>query len=249
MADRDRTAKKPGKTLMKPRKACVNGGSRKGKSVIEQINIYESMIQHSAVAIFVADIKHRIIHWNRACEELTGIRAEDVLGTKDHWKAFYKKKRSCLLDFIIDGNEEEMEGKYPVYGSSVLMPYSLHAEGWYEHVGGRKRYLIFDAAPVFNHEHKLVAAIETLQDLTEQKLLDEERQRLNLKLQEALDKIKTLTGLIPMCASCKKIRDDKGYWNQLEEYLEKHSDASFSHGLCPECFKEYFNDDDKKKKE
>ena len=62
-----------------------------------------------------------------------------------------------------------------------------------------------------------------------------EQQRLILKLQEALAEIKTLKGFIPICASCKKIRDDEGYWDQLEAYISKHTDAVFSHGLCPDC--------------
>jgi hypothetical protein len=70
-----------------------------------------------------------------------------------------------------------------------------------------------------------------------------------VSLQEALDRIKTLSGLIPICAGCKKIRDDKGYWNQIEEYLEEHSDAVFSHGLCPECFQQFFPDAAREKKE
>ena len=55
------------------------------------------------------------------------------------------------------------------------------------------------------------------------------------RLQEALANVRTLSGLIPICASCKKIRDDKGYWNQLELFIQQNSDAMFSHGLCPEC--------------
>lgn len=62
-----------------------------------------------------------------------------------------------------------------------------------------------------------------------------EREKLIRELQEALVKIKTLKGLIPICASCKKIRDDKGFWNQIEVYIKEHSDAEFSHGICPEC--------------
>jgi AmiR/NasT family two-component response regulator len=58
------------------------------------------------------------------------------------------------------------------------------------------------------------------------------------ELEEALAKIKTLRGLIPICASCKKIRNDTGYWQQLEEYITEHSEADFTHGLCPECLKE-----------
>jgi PleD family two-component response regulator len=62
----------------------------------------------------------------------------------------------------------------------------------------------------------------------------------NAELQEALAKIKTLSGLLPICASCKKIRDDKGYWNQIESYIGKHSEAEFSHSICPECTKKLY---------
>lgn len=65
-------------------------------------------------------------------------------------------------------------------------------------------------------------------------------QETNSKLTESLAKVKTLSGLVPICAGCKKIRDDKGYWNQLETYVSKHSDAVFSHGLCPACVKRLY---------
>ena len=64
---------------------------------------------------------------------------------------------------------------------------------------------------------------------------EEERNTLVRQLQDALANIKTMRGLLPICAWCKKIRDDHGYWNQLEAYIGAHSDAEFSHGLCPEC--------------
>ena len=68
----------------------------------------------------------------------------------------------------------------------------------------------------------------------------EERKQLITELQEAIAKVRTLSGLLPICSSCKKIRDDKGYWNQLEAYIQEHSDAAFSHGICPECFKKIY---------
>jgi len=64
------------------------------------------------------------------------------------------------------------------------------------------------------------------------------------KLETALFKIKTLSGLLPICSSCKKIRDDQGYWNQIEEYIGERSDACFSHGICPECAKKLYPDID-----
>jgi len=64
---------------------------------------------------------------------------------------------------------------------------------------------------------------------------EEARQQLIVQLQEALAKVKTLSGLLPICASCKKIRDDQGFWHQVEVYIQEHSDAEFTHGICPEC--------------
>jgi len=74
-----------------------------------------------------------------------------------------------------------------------------------------------------------------LQDVTGQKKAEEEKERLIQALQEALSQVKTLQGLLPICASCKKIKNDKGYWEQIEVYIREHSEADFSHGICPEC--------------
>lgn len=64
---------------------------------------------------------------------------------------------------------------------------------------------------------------------------DEEKSKIIIELQQALDRVKTLSGLVPICAACKKVRDDRGYWNQIEAYIEAYSEAQFSHGICPEC--------------
>jgi PAS domain S-box-containing protein len=79
-----------------------------------------------------------------------------------------------------------------------------------------------------------------IRDITQRRRIEEERRRLTYDLQDALTKIKRLRGLLPICASCKKIRDDKGYWNQLETYIQEHSEAEFSHGFCPECMKKLY---------
>ena len=85
-----------------------------------------------------------------------------------------------------------------------------------------------------------------VRDLTERKLAEQEREKLIHELQEALANVKTLRGLVPICANCKKIRDDKGYWQQVETYVRDHSEAIFSHGLCPECIKDLFPKFEKK---
>jgi sigma-B regulation protein RsbU (phosphoserine phosphatase) len=70
----------------------------------------------------------------------------------------------------------------------------------------------------------------------------EELEENNRQLSEALEKVRTLRGLLPICSSCKKIRDDKGYWSEVEVYVRDHSDARFSHGICPDCVKELYPD-------
>lgn len=79
--------------------------------------------------------------------------------------------------------------------------------------------------------------------LAERKRAENEREKLIGELQEALTKVETLSGLIPICASCKKIRDDQGYWNRIEDYLSGHSKATFSHGICPECARRLYPQD------
>ena len=71
---------------------------------------------------------------------------------------------------------------------------------------------------------------------------EEEKERLIVELQQALANVKTLSGLLPICANCKKIRDDDGYWRMVEHYLTDHSEAEFSHGICPECGKQLYGD-------
>lgn len=68
----------------------------------------------------------------------------------------------------------------------------------------------------------------------------QERERLIVELQDTISKVRTLSGLLPICSSCKKIRDDQGYWNQIERYISKHSTAEFTHGICPECAKKLY---------
>lgn len=79
------------------------------------------------------------------------------------------------------------------------------------------------------------AIVGTFLDITDRKRAQEEREKLILELRKALLQVKTLSGLLPICASCKKIRNDEGYWEQMEMYIRNHSEAEFSHGYCPEC--------------
>jgi PAS domain S-box-containing protein len=79
-----------------------------------------------------------------------------------------------------------------------------------------------------------------LRDVSERVKAEKERESLVKELQEAMEKIKTLKGIVPICAHCKKIRNDEGFWQQVEVYVHEHSEAEFSHGICPECIRELY---------
>jgi PAS domain S-box-containing protein len=104
---------------------------------------------------------------------------------------------------------------------------------------GTKKWGEISGAPVIR-DNKVVAITSVARDITERKRVEEERDKLVAKLQKALSEVKTLRGFLPICSHCKKIRDDKGYWGQIESYIHEHSDAEFSHGICPECAEKYY---------
>jgi PAS domain S-box-containing protein len=104
-----------------------------------------------------------------------------------------------------------------------------------ENSDGKGFVVEISASNVTSASGKLVGRMASFTDITERKQIEIDRENLITKLQDALKRIKRLRGIIPICASCKKVRDDTGYWNQLEIYIKKHTEADFSHLICPEC--------------
>jgi hypothetical protein len=96
-------------------------------------------------------------------------------------------------------------------------------------------------APYTEHdEGQLCLLMQGMWQIVQRKRAEEERERLIGDLQNALAEVKALSGLLPICSSCKKVRDDQGYWTQIERYIEARSDASFSHSICPDCLKKLY---------
>ncbi|GEM_PF-5075944 len=91
-------------------------------------------------------------------------------------------------------------------------------------------------------EGKIVASITAFRDISERKMIEQEREKLIADLQKALAEIKTLQGILPICSYCKKIRDDKGAWTQMEAYISERTDALFSHGVCHDCAKKMYSE-------
>ena len=112
---------------------------------------------------------------------------------------------------------------------------SFKMEKRYLHKQGQVVWAILGLSIVRNAEKQPQYFIAQIQDITERKQAEQERDRLISELSEALMQVKALRGLLPICSVCKKIRDDQGYWQRLEAYITQHSDAEFTHSICPEC--------------
>ncbi|MFA5835116.1 MAG: histidine kinase N-terminal 7TM domain-containing protein [Bacteroidota bacterium] len=106
----------------------------------------------------------------------------------------------------------------------------------YDHQGTTEWFLV-TRTPIVGSHSSSTGTLIICRDITQRKRTEHDREHLIDELQEALANVKTLGGLLPICANCKKIRDDEGYWNQVEQYIGKHTDAKFTHGICPECGK------------
>ena len=85
-------------------------------------------------------------------------------------------------------------------------------------------------------------ALQNSSNADEKVKAEEQREKVIIDLQATLSKVKRLSGLLPICSHCKKIRDDQGYWNQIDAYIEEHSEAEFSHSICQNCAKKHFPD-------
>jgi PAS domain S-box-containing protein len=162
--------------------------------------------------------RHVIVGVNAAAGRMVGAPREDILGSPCHKYICPAEEGECPITDL---------GKNLDNAEQVLLT-----------ANGKRVPILKTAVSVIlaGREHLL----ESFLDITERKQAEEERERLIGELQEALAEVKTLSGLLPICASCKSIRDDQGYWRQIEAYIQDHSEAEFSHSVCPECAKKLY---------
>ncbi|MFO7598678.1 MAG: MASE3 domain-containing protein, partial [Candidatus Desulfacyla sp.] len=188
-------------------------------------------------ATFVIDGQGKVVAWNRALEKMTGIRSEEMVGKGDYEYAipFYGKKRPVLIDLVHRWDEETQKTyQYVKKEGDALVSETVNS---LVAPGGT----LWNKASVFREENgAVIGAIESIRDISDRKQQEEEREKLIRELQKALSEIRKLSGMLPICASCKKIRDDKGYWQQVEAYISTHSEVRFSHSVCPECARKLY---------
>jgi PAS domain S-box-containing protein len=162
----------------------------------------------------IVDTNFRIVYENQSHRNLLGYHIGEYC-----YSAYQKKDKVCencaVNKSFLDGN--------------------IHKDIRSVFSGNGMKYVEITSSSLRDDNGNIVAGVEIVRDITERRIMEMEREKLISDLQEALNNIKVLKGLIPLCAWCKKVRDDKGYWKKVERYIEENSDASFTHGICPNC--------------
>lgn len=197
---------------------------RTEKALRESEDRYRDLVEYSEYLITTHDLEGNILSVNQRAANLLGYEQSDIINRniRDLLAPEVKHESDQYLDTIL--KEKKARGVMLIQTAS-----------------GEKR--VWEYNNSLRMEGATARIVRSMaHDITDLKRIENEREKLIKDLRKALSEVKQLSGLLPICASCKKIRDDKGYWNQIETYIRDRSDAEFSHGICPDCFKKLYPD-------
>lgn len=165
--------------------------------------------------VCIIDLDFRIVRSNRAVEDFLGVTPENAIGQRCYELVHGTGARidRCPIPRMVQSGQRA-QTEVPL------------ADG---------RWLAITADPLTDNEGKLSGAVHMVRDISTLKAAQAERETLIRELEQTLAEVRTLKGLIPICANCRRIRDDSGAWSPLEAFVRSNFDADFSHGICPEC--------------
>ena len=202
----------------------------------------QDLVQGAPIPEFVIDASHRVIFWNRALEEYSGIAASVIVGTTDHWKAFYPSQRPCLADLIVDGNIDGIARWYAgKQAKSMVMTDNFVATDYFPFMKGGT-WLFFTAAPLRDPSGNITGAIETLQDVTSIRKKEEELRAAYEQVQEAFEQAKTSEAALNI--QNKRLEaSEQRYRNVVEDQTEFISRflQDGTHVFVNEAYCRYFN--------
>ena len=253
--------------LAQRNKALEEKFAKRGQSEGELLALekrYRNLFDSISDLIMIHDLEGRLLNVNPAVSKLSGYTFEELIGRpisdfiipefrslfqNEYLKEVKSKGRS---EGVVVFQSKDEHQHYLEYRNVIVTPEDgqQYISGLGRDITDRKKveealqksYDELDRR-VKERTSDLAAANEQLKrEIGERLKAESENQTLIGDLKKALKEVKKLSGLLPICASCKKIRDDKGYWNQLEDFIQKHSEAEFSHGVCPDCAKKLYPD-------
>ncbi len=186
--------------------------------------MYKNLIERAQEIICRTDADGRVIFFNETSVRLLGYSREELMGK--HYLDFYPPEfQENIRNLYRTQRDKKLQDTY--FECPILTK------------DGRTLWIGQNVSTLWNDD-VLIGFQVVARDITEKRHGEELREQLIRQLEEAVYNVKTLSGLLPICASCKKIRDDRGYWNQVEAYLMDHTDITLTHGICPECMKKLY---------
>jgi two-component system, cell cycle sensor histidine kinase and response regulator CckA len=183
------------------------------------MNHLAAIVNSSQDAIYSMNLNSSIISWNPAAERIYGYSADEIIG------------RSIATLFPLSRRDELLESMTHVRLGEMVGTYETERK----RKDGGVIPICLTISPIKNAGGKVIGASVIARDISKQKQEEHDHLKLIAELTEALGQAKTLTGLLPICATCKRIRDEKNSWSQVETYIARRSNAIFTHGICPEC--------------
>ena len=199
---------------------------KKARKDLEDLHQYLlEIIDNTPSPIYLKDKDGRYLLINKKFERLSYTTKEEIAGKTDH-DIFPEE----IASLFCSQDEEVKAANTPLeFEESIVLPDGEFA-------------FITLKFPLHDANGNIYAVGGFCTDITERRQIEQDKENLIKRLQKALAEVKTLRGIIPICSFCKKIRDDQGYWNQVETYVGQRTGADFSHSLCPSCFKEHYPD-------
>jgi len=194
---------------------------------------YRLLAETATDVIITLDEKLHITYVSPAVKPLAGYTVEESLTKSVHELLTPASYEYAMKVFI-----EEMEIEAGKSDDFIDRIRTLELEIVCKDGSTKWTEIIFN--PIRNKGKKIVGLLGLSRDITDRRRAEEERIRLISERENALSEIKILSGMLPICAVCKKIRNDEGYWEQIESYIRDHSGAEFTHGICPDCVKRYY---------
>ena len=190
----------------------------------EALRLLAAIVESSDDGIIGMNLDGVITSWNRGAQDVFGYSAQEMVGRPE--SALAPPERSDEMILIL---RQVRQGRRVSHFETERIAKD-----------GRRLSISLTLSPTRNSGGEIVGASIISRDVTARKQAEKERERLLAQYQEALAKVKLLSGLLPICSHCKKIRDDQGYWQQIETYMRDHTEAEFSHSICPECAKKLY---------
>jgi PAS domain S-box-containing protein len=205
----------------------ITGRKRAEEALRESEEQYRSVLDNIEYGYFEVDIAGNFTFFNDSLCRILGYSRDETMGMNNRQ---YMDKENTQKVYQAFNRVYATGEPYRSFDWEILRK------------DGTKRFVESSVSLLRDLKGERIGFRGIVRDITERKLAEEEREKLIHEIQDALAQIKKLSGLLPICASCKKIRDDKGYWNQIESYIRDHSEAEFSHGICPDCMKKLYPD-------